>query len=300
MTRYSNWNNLQKAAQCVFPRLNISTFAENTEYKKTIIELVKIGCGGFCVFEGNTTLVSKTITELNMYSEIPLLFCADFENGLQMRLNDGTSFPHHYALAKTNDYTEKVANAIAKESRNIGIHWNLAPVCDINSNPKNPVINIRSFGENKNIVYKNVVKYINGLHSENIMSCAKHFPGHGDTQTDSHITLPVITKTLKELEQNEMLPFIEAIKNGVNSIMLGHLIVKSISKIPISLSNEAVNYLRNNLGFKGLILTDALDMQSIVDIYGDEAPVLAFKAGVDIILMPQNPMLAIEKIANLI
>jgi beta-glucosidase-like glycosyl hydrolase len=216
-----------------------------------------------------------------------------------MRLTDGTSFPHHYALGKANNYTEKIANAIAKEMKSIGIHWNLAPVCDINSNPKNPVINIRSFGEDKNIVSKNVVDYINGLHKENIISCAKHFPGHGDTETDSHTAFPVITKSLQELEQNEMIPFVEAIKSGVKSIMLGHLIVKSISELPMSLSNEAVKYLRNKLNFNGLILTDALDMQAITDTYGDDAPLLAFKAGVDIILMPENPMLVIEQITNL-
>ena len=300
MSRFTNWNNIKKAAQCVFPRLNINSFIENNDYKKTIIELVKIGCGGFCIFDGDTLTVRKTIAELQHYAEIPLLFCADFENGLQMRLSDGTSFPHHYALAKTGNYTEKIANAIAKETKNIGIHWNLAPVCDINSNPKNPVINVRSFGEDKNIVSKNVVNYINGLHSENIISCAKHFPGHGDTQTDSHTAFPVITKTLLELEQNEMIPFKEAINSGAKAVMLGHLVVKSISDMPISLSCEAVKYLRNKLHFNGIILTDALDMQSIIDIYGDEASVFAFKAGVDIILMPQNPMLAIEKIASLL
>ena len=299
MSRFANWNKQKKAAQCVFPRLDINIFAENTDYKKLIIELVEIGCGGFCVFGGDTISVSKTINELQIYSEIPLLFCADFENGLQMRLSDGTSFPHHYALGKTNNYTEKIASAIAKEAKNIGVRWNLAPVCDVNSNPKNPVINIRSFGENKNVVSKNVAEYINGLHRENIISCAKHFPGHGDTEIDSHIALPVITKSLQELEQNEILPFIDAIKNDVKSIMLGHLIVKNISDLPISLSNEAVKYLREKLNFKGLILTDALDMQGMTDAYND-AHLIAFEAGVDVILMPSNPMLAIEQIANLL
>jgi beta-glucosidase-like glycosyl hydrolase len=275
-------------------------FRENADYKKLILELVKIGCGGFCIFEGNTISVSKAITELQMYAEIPLLFCADFENGLQMRLSDGTSFPHHYALGKTDNYTEKISNAIAKESKNIGIYWNLAPVCDINSNHQNPVINVRSFGENKNIVSKNVVDYINGLHSQNIASCAKHFPGHGDTATDSHIALPIIAKTLKELEQNEIIPFINAIKSGIKSIMLGHLLVKDISELPISLSCETVKYLRDNLVFNGIILTDALDMNSITDIYGDTASLLAFKAGVDVILMPPNPMLVIEQISDLL
>ena len=300
MSRFTNWTNKQKAAQCIFPRLNINSFIEDNNYKKTIIDIVKIGCGGFCIFGGDVESVTKIVVELQLYAEVPLLFCADFENGLQMRLTDGTSFPHHFALAKTDNYTEKVANAIAKETKMLGIHWNLAPVCDINSNPQNPVINIRSFGENKNIVSKNVVNYINGLHSENIISCAKHFPGHGDTQTDSHQSIPIITKTLQELEQNEMVPFIEAINNGVKAVMLGHLVVKSISDMPISLSKESVKYLRDKLNFKGLILTDALDMQSMIDIYGSDAPILAFKAGVDIILMPENPILAIEQIANLL
>ncbi|MCL2039235.1 MAG: hypothetical protein FWG85_02265 [Bacteroidetes bacterium] len=308
MSRFSSWTNQQKAAQCVFPRLDINTFIDNITYKKfnyrdNIIELVKMGCGGFCIFGGDTNSVRKVITELQMYAEVPLLFCADFENGLQMRLSDGTSFPHHYALGKTTNYTNLIANAIAKESKNIGVDFNLAPVCDINSNKKNPIINVRSFGENKDIVSKNVVEFINGLHQENVISCAKHFPGHGDTDIDSHTSIPVITKTLAELEQNEIVPFVDAINNGVRSIMLGHLIVKSFydsnnKDIPISLSNDAVLYLRNKLNFKGLILTDALDMKGVTNIYGDDAPLLAFKSGVDIILMPENPMLAIEQIAN--
>ena len=309
MSRFNSWTNQQKAAQCIFPRLDINTYIENVDYKNfnyrdNIIELVKIGCGGFCIFGGDTNSVRKVIEELQIYSEIPLLFCADFENGLQMRLSDGTSFPHHYALGKASNYTNTIASAIAKETKNIGVNFNLAPVCDINSNKKNSVINVRSFGENKDIVSKNVIDFINGLHSENVGSCAKHFPGHGDTDIDSHTALPVVTKTLQELEENEIVPFVEAIKNGVRSIMLGHIIVKSFyasnKDIPISLSNDAVLYLRNKLNFKGLILTDALDMQSIINIYGTDAPLIAFKTGVDIILMPQNPMLAIEQIANIL
>ena len=108
MSKYNNWENIKKAAQCVFPRLNVNSFEKDENYKNSIVELVKIGCGGFCVFEGDSKAVRETVAELQLYSEIPLLFCADFENGLQMRLSDGTSFPHHFALGKTKIIRKKL------------------------------------------------------------------------------------------------------------------------------------------------------------------------------------------------
>jgi len=342
--KFNSWNNTKIAAQCVFPRLNIDTYIENKIYQNQIQELVKIGCGGFCIFQGNIETVKNVISELQMLAEIPLLFCADFENGLQMRLEDGTSFPHPMALAKTGNYTFEVAKAIAKEAKDVGILWNLAPVCDVNSNPKNPVINIRSFGEDAKIVTENALKYIQATQSENVIACAKHFPGHGDTETDSHYTFPILNKNLDELERCELMPFItvchpelvsgspnEILKQVQNdskeecnnietsrseiaksdfasnkhalSVMIGHLIVKNLdTKYPASLSKNIVtDLLRKKLNYDGVIVTDGLDMRSITNTYNSkEIAELAINAGVDVLLIPENPREIIEAIEKII
>jgi len=352
MAKFSHWNNKKIAAQCVFPRLDIDSYLENKTYQNEIKELAKIGCGGFCIFQGNIETVKKVISELQMLSEIPLLFCADFENGLQMRLEDGTSFPHSMALAKTGSYTFTVAQAIAKEAKELGVLWNLAPVCDINSNPKNPVINVRSFGENSKIVTENILKYIEATQTENVAACAKHFPGHGDTETDSHTNFPILTKDFDELEQNELVPFSAAINgntencnnavgaycicpDGINinntninnwgvcntplhsekaneqkasnkhtlSVMIGHLIVEKLdSEFPASLSKKIVtDLLRKKLNFDGIIVTDGLDMKSITNKYNSkEIAELAVNAGIDVLLIPENPKEIIENIELLI
>ena len=302
MSRFSNWSNEKLAAQMIFPRLNCDDYLSNSEYSTDIKNTVKKGVGGFCIFQGNTATVSNITSELQAIAEIPLLFCADFENGITMRLEDGTAFPHAMAMGKTGDYIKKISTSIANESKDLGVLWNLAPVCDINSNPDNPVINIRSFGETADLVSKSIVDYISATQKENILSCAKHFPGHGNTKTDSHIEFPVVNKSIDELEQMELKPFVAAISVGVKSIMLGHLIVPSIDKnYPASLSKKTVEFLRNKLNYNGIILTDALDMSSIFKKFSlVEIIELAFNAGNDIIFMPENPVLAIDVLSNYI
>ena len=316
MTKFAQWTNEKLTAQSVFPRLDINSYLENIEYADEIKHLVNIGCGGFCIFQGNIKNVKNVISELQMLAEIPLLFCADFENGLSMRLEDGTSFPHSMALGKTGNFTADVAKAIAKEAKELGVFWNLAPVCDINSNPKNPVINIRSFGAEKNIVEKNALLYINATQSENIISCAKHFPGHGDTETDSHSSFPVLNKTLNELENNELTPFVAAINANVKSIMIGHLIVEKLEnnnenfknneysdkQIPASLSKAIVtDLLRKKLNYQGLTVTDGLDMKSITNKFDSkEIAEFGLNAGIDVFLIPENPKEVIKEIKKII
>ena len=314
MAKFTHWNNKKIAAQCVFPRLDIDTFLENENYRKNIKELIKIGCGGFCIFQGSIEKVKKVVSELQMLSEIPLLFCSDFENGLQMRLEDGTSFPHPMALARAENYTFTVAQAIAKEAKDLGVLWNLAPVCDINSNPKNPVINIRSFGEDTKIVTENILKYIEATQSENIIACAKHFPGHGDTETDSHSNFPILGKSIEELENNELIPFVAAInRNSADnsstsnkhtlSVMVGHLIVEKLdSENPASLSKSVVtDLLRNKLNYDGVIVTDGLDMKSITQKYNSKGIAeLAVNAGIDVLLIPENPKEIIDEMQKII
>lgn len=304
MAKFDNWNSRKLAAQCVFARLNIDDYFENEVYRTDIKELVAIGCGGFCIFQGDIEKVKKAISELQMLSDVPLLFCSDFENGIQMRLEDGTSFPHSMALARAGeDYTYTIASAIAKEAKDLGVLWNLAPVCDINSNPANPVINIRSFGDNKDIVNKNITKYIEATQAEKVIACAKHFPGHGDTATDSHLTFPILDKSITELEENELEPFIAAINSNVKSIMVGHILVNELdNKEPASLSHTIVtDILRNKLNYNGVILTDGLDMKSITDKYSAvEIAQKAVNAGIDILLIPQQAIEVIEAIKTLI
>ncbi len=304
MIRLQDWQNEKLAAKCVFPRLTTERFFSDSEYKSEIVKLIILGVGGFCIFTGTDDEVGRMTEELQLSAEIPLLFCADFEHGLPMRLQGGTAFPHAMALgiADNPEVTEQIGRAIAVESRTIGVHWNLSPVCDINSNPKNPIINIRSFGENKEIVTKHSLSYISGTQSEKVLACAKHFPGHGDTDVDSHLALPVLRKSIKEIEDLELKSFEAAIKNGVKSIMVAHLAIPAIdeSNTPASLSENIIqNLLREKMGFQGLIVTDALDMKSISDSYpSGEASVKCISAGANIALIPQNPFEAIEALTK--
>ena len=304
MRQISNWEIAKLAAQVVFPRLNTYRYFIDENYKSKILNLVKLGVGGFCLFGGNIEETIKITNELQFHSEIPLLFCGDFENGIAMRLTEGTDFPHSYALGKLNstDYTEQAARAIASESKAIGAYWNLAPVADINSNPANPVIGIRSFGETPEKVSAHIQAYIKGTQSENVLACIKHFPGHGDTDIDSHLDLPIIKKSKAELERFELLPFIAGFSSQVRSLMVGHLVVPSIddSNKPASLSEKIIGFLRDDLNYKGLIITDALDMNAIRKNYNEkEIPELAIKAGNNVLLMPENPEYAIEVLINL-
>ncbi|MFH1051400.1 MAG: glycoside hydrolase family 3 N-terminal domain-containing protein [bacterium] len=288
------------SAQVVFPRISAEEYYKDKEYQQSIHKLVEEGIGGFCVFQGNMGNVKSMITVLQSLAEIPLLFCADYEFGLPMRLENGTAFPQAMALGKSGnpEHTLKCSEAIAKEAKSIGVNWNLAPVCDINSNPNNPIINIRSFGDNLNIVQNHLSEYIRGHHNQNVLTCAKHFPGHGDTDKDSHSELPVLKHDKKRINDLELKPFIHAIQNDVKSIMVGHLSVSSLdeSGIPASLSRKIITeLLREELKYNGLILTDALDMKSLATLFSEEEIIIkAFNAGNDILLLPENPLYAID------
>lgn len=305
MKSLNQWSDRELAAQVVFPRLNILDYLQNPDYKSNITRLVSEGIGGFCIFGGNIEDNIKVTNELQIFSEIPLLFCGDFENGISMRLSEGTEFPHAMALGASDnpEYTRKQASLIAQEAKAIGAFWNLAPVADINNNPKNPVINIRSFGETSEIVSKHTQAYILGTQSEKVLACSKHFPGHGDTEINSHLELPVLKQSKEELEKNELIPFKSSIEAGVMSIMIGHLSVTSIdeSNLPATLSKKIITeLLRKNLGFIGLVITDALEMKAIVNKFSNaDIAELAVEAGVNVLLMPENNNNLINEISKL-
>lgn len=292
------------AASVIMPRLEPEQYRTNEEYRTSVHTLIRMGICGFCVFKGELEHVRTMIEELQVLAGGRLLFSGDFEYGISMRIHGGTDFPHAMALgiADDGDTTEKIAAAIAHESRALGVHWNFAPVCDINSNPENPIINIRSFGEIPSRVMSHCVRWIYGTQAHHVLACAKHFPGHGDTATDSHLGLPVLTLTAERIMNHELLPFKKAIDAGVRSVMMGHLAVPAIdeSGTPASLSFPLVTgLLRETLGFKGIIVTDALDMGAITSRYSSrEAAIAAAYAGIDVILLPENPLEAIEGLAE--
>lgn len=300
-------NDKEIAAYSIFPRLNLDKFVSDERYAQVTIDLVKKGVGGFCVF-GKVKIddAEKVIKGLQEIATEKLLFAADFEYGLPMRLLEGTAFPHAMALGKTGDHQAAfyAAQIIGREAKEIGIDWIFAPVCDVNSNPKNPIINIRAFGEDPETVGKFAAAFAKGLHESGIISTAKHFPGHGDTESDSHLELPVINASKKHLDEIELPPFKKAIKNGVKSVMIGHLAVPTIddSTVPASLSKKIINdILIDELGFDGLIISDALEMNSISENYTSGlAAELALRAGNHIALIPEDAEEAIKHIEEII
>jgi beta-N-acetylhexosaminidase len=222
-----------------------------------------------------------------------------------MRIDGATPFPNIMALGAVNDenLTYQMAKVIAKEARAIGVHQNYAPVSDVNNNPSNPIINIRSFGESPELVTRLSNAFIRGLQDGGMVSTSKHFPGHGNTSIDSHLDLPVLKSNVYELHEIELYPFKENIKAGVMSIMVGHLAVPAIegdSGIPASLSKKIITgLLKKQLGFNGLVVTDALNMHGITNYYSTEqATIEAIKAGHDCILFPDDAESAIDAIIN--
>lgn len=292
------------------PRLDIIRFSTDDTYRKYIQDLVTVyGMLGFCVFGGTKEIVKATLSALQELrskdSERKLLFSIDAEWGAAMRITDGSEYPHAFALAKTRDplIVEEVGYAIGVELRDVGIDWSFAPVADINSNPKNPIINIRSFGDTPEEVVKYSVCFQNGLHKAGLLTSPKHFPGHGDTYIDSHQGLPYIDRSLEEFLQNELLPFESLIAAITPSIMLGHLAApklsaelgtdKKESSLPATISPAiATNLLRERMKYNGVVISDSLEMAGIRSIgYSDsEIALRALRAGVDILLMPPDPI----------
>ena len=240
---------------------------------------------------------AELLNSLQHDSKLPLLIAADFELGLCNRVNGATAFPNAMAIAATGrlDYAEKFGRITAQEARAIGVHWNFYPVADVNSNPDNPIINTRSFGSDPQQVGDFVSAYIRGAHSEGMLVTAKHFPGHGDTATDSHLGLAQVSGDRARLESVELPPFRKAIQAGVDSVMVAHVTAPALDPAPNSVSSVSpaiiTGLLRHDLQFSGVVITDALDMAGLTRLYatdiGREA-VDAFKAGNDMLLIPPD------------
>ncbi|MBF0556833.1 MAG: hypothetical protein HQK96_20150 [Nitrospirae bacterium] len=273
-------------------------------YRSEIADLVKKGIGGFIIFGGIKEEIKPFIKELQYLAEQRLFIASDIERGVGQQVEGYTQFPCQMAMAAAinMELAEDVAlykaaiTAIAKESLDIGINMPLTPVLDVNKNPSNPIICTRAFSGDPAAVAWFGRIYIETMEAAGLISCAKHFPGHGDTETDSHIALPVIGKTEEQLRQYDFVPFAEAIKAGVSSIMAAHLSIPAIDGVPASLSKKILTgLLRNELSFDGLILTDALNMDALRDI--ENVAARCINAGVDILLHPTD---AVETVKGLI
>ncbi|OLB16700.1 MAG: hypothetical protein AUH12_06130 [Gemmatimonadetes bacterium 13_2_20CM_69_8] len=256
--------------------------------------------GGLIVSVGSPFDIAAKLNALQRRSRLPLLVSADLEWGAGMRVIGGTAFPQIMAVGATGNARDAytIGEAAATEGRAVGIHVNFAPDADVNNNPLNPIINIRSFGEDPRAVSRLVQEYVRGLHDHGMLATLKHFPGHGDTQIDSHIGLPVITAGYARLDSLELVPFRGGIAAGADVVMSAHIGFPAFtgSDDPATLSAAVLTgLLRDSLHFHGLVVTDALVMGAIVAKYGaGEATVRAFLAGSDLLLMPADPDSAIN------
>ena len=296
----------EKIGQLLFTTYHGSfTSTDSEAYANMMHDIDDLHVGGFITITHGSPLgivkdqAYPTAVLANMLqskSKLPLLIGADYERGTAMRQDEGTSFPTAMAVAAGGDpkdaYT--VGKITALEARAVGVQWVYAPVCDVNNNPGNPIINTRSFGENPQRVSEFVSEFTRGVQENGGLATAKHFPGHGDTATDSHIDLPIIKADRQRMESLELIPFRAAISAGVGSVMTGHLNVPAFEPdpaIPATLSpNILTRLLRDELHFQGLVITDALDMGGITVRYAPgDAAVRAFLAGADALLMPPVP-----------
>jgi beta-N-acetylhexosaminidase len=285
---------------------------ENPEYLQWRDAMQKYHVGSFAMtvhVDGANLLRSEPyeaaelLNRLQHDSKLPLLIAADFERGVSMRLLGTTVFPHAMAFGadgKTDD-AEMFGRITAQEARAIGVHWNFFPDADVNSNPANPIINTRSFGEDPKQVGDMVSAYIKGAHEVGMLTTVKHFPGHGDTATDSHLGVASVNVDRAHLESIELPPFKQAIEAGVDSVMVAHVTVPTLDPDPnhvATISTSVVSdLLEKQLGFKGLIVTDALDMAGLTHLFMNNvgrAAVEAFKAGNDMLIIPTDLGLSVD------
>lgn len=274
-----------------------STIADEDLLKK--LEIIKPG--GFILFSDNIESYEQTtklIEDINSTADIPMFISIDQEGGRVARIKklsdtEVTIIPSMYKLGLTKDeeLAYEVGKVVGEELRALNINMDFAPVLDIYSNPENTVIGDRAFGSTAELVSNMALSFSQGLESTGVISVYKHFPGHGDTYEDSHNTLPIITKTKEELMELELIPFKDAIENGADVIMVGHLAIPSITgnSKPASLSKEVITeLLKKELGFNGIVITDALNMGALTKQYTEEEIYInAINAGIDILLMPE-------------
>jgi beta-glucosidase-like glycosyl hydrolase/CubicO group peptidase (beta-lactamase class C family) len=278
---------------------------QSSDFLRLAVEVQENKVGGVILFAGNVYESAVLLNRLQDISPLPLIVSADFERGVSFRIADTTSFPWTMAIGATGseEYAFQQGAITAREARALGVHWIFAPVMDVNNNPDNPVINIRAYGEDPRLVARLGAAFIRGCQANGALTTAKHFPGHGDTATDTHIGLAVVPSDSARLESVELVPFRSAVEAGVDSIMTAHVAVPKMTgkpDIPATLSPEILtDLLRRTLNFKGLVVTDAMEMGGITTrFWTGEAAVRAFKAGADMILLPPDTTVAIDEIVR--
>ncbi len=278
---------------------------KNEAHKNEILSLVKKEkIGGLIFFQGTPEKQAELTNLYQQNSAVPLMVAMDAEWGLSMRLDNTFAFPWPMTVGATRDSLSAflMGKEIAKHCQRLGVHINFAPVVDINTNPNNPIINARSFGENPENVARLSAAFMAGMQGEKVMACAKHFPGHGDTDSDSHKTLPTVGHKMERLERIELSPYKGLIDKGLASVMVAHLNVPAMdnSGTPSSLSRKIItDKLKTEMGFDGLIFTDALNMKGVADKFPPgEVDAKAFLAGSDVLLFSQDVKTAKEKIKN--
>ena len=313
----------QKIGQFFFPAVFINDTEENFQETERLIKEHNIG--GLTFFHSRasaaTNFESKKVVEHNDTSferlkelvvrfqkcaTTPLLMSIDAEWGLAMRVEKTPQYPYAISLGALPERYEYLAYEVGKriglDLKAAGIHYNLAPLADINNNPNNPVIGYRSFGQDKERVSNFETEYLRGLNEVGVLGCLKHFPGHGNTSVDSHLDLPVLDETLAELMENELVPFIKGIENNVDSIMIGHLAVPALNEgknTSATLSKNVIeNLLRKKLGYDGLVISDALNMHSVSKLFDKKGQLEweAFDAGNDILCFSENVTEGIKEI----
>ncbi len=281
----------EKIGQLFIIRAQSDWNKKNIEFVRSQIK--KYHVGGIAFFKGNIKDQVKLTNQFQELSDIPLFIALDAEWGLGMRLKDGMNFPHQLTLGaiRDNRLIFDMGKELGRQLKRIGVNFSYAPVIDINNNPDNPIINDRSFGEDKKNVASKGYAYMKGLQKQNIIACAKHFPGHGFADVDSHLDLPVLDLSKKRLWNTELFPFRMLVDQGIRSIMTAHLhipVIDNRKDRPTSLSSNAINgILRDSMHFDGLVVTDALEMKGVANYFSPaDAVVEAFKAGNDVLELP--------------
>ncbi|WP_224484462.1 glycoside hydrolase family 3 protein [Robertkochia aurantiaca] len=324
MTKPHNLTLEEKTAQLFFPAAFINDTPEGIAQIEKLI--TDHGIGGLTFFHSRASAATnyekkevkryedsyerliEMIERYQKLSSIPLLISIDAEWGLAMRIENTPQFPYALTLgslpAEDRELIRQVGYEIGKDLKRAGIHYNLAPLADINDNPENPVIGYRSFGQDKEIVLQACRYYCEGLEEAGILNCVKHFPGHGNTRVDSHLGLPVIEKDKDALYKNELYPFRELAKSGIDSIMAGHLAVPALSgdkQLPATLSAKIIKgILRKEFEFEGVVISDALNMHSVSKLYTEKGKLerLAFEAGNDVLCFSENTIEGINQISQ--
>lgn len=290
----------QKVGQLICMRANQPS---KPFYEDVAKYIKKYNIGGVCFFRADADAQVRKTNEWQAMAKTPLMVSIDAEWGLAMRVNKTLAYPYQMTLGAIADdeLIYEMGQQVAEQCQRMGIHVNFAPVADVNSNAANPIIGMRSFGENPQAVGEKATAYALGMQSKGLITTMKHFPGHGNTSTDSHLTLPTVTRTMEEVHDIELAPFRYMIEQGANGAMVGHLYFPAIEKVKntsSSLSYGVVTeLLKQEMGFEGLIFTDGLDMKGVSEkVRNDSVPYVAFMAGNDVLILPSNVPFAIKTI----